>query len=227
MSVPPPPMPQQGRPPLRLSDAGDAKPAWITLLTTEHYNLQTLRAATIGEANGRASIFMGALSAGLIALGFQGTGRNAGTTVFQVLVLTSLAFLGLVSFLRCLEISIDDWEYSRRIGTLRATYAELVPDLADAMRAAAGAEQATAMFTARRQPFQMMLSVAGSIGVITGIVAGADAGVLAYGLHAPLEAVALPVGVVVGLAVVALSIRFQRARWKGAAEAHGTEFRLG
>ena len=25
---------------LRLDDAGDAKPAWITLLTTEHYNLQ-------------------------------------------------------------------------------------------------------------------------------------------------------------------------------------------
>lgn len=23
--------------PLRLTDAGDAKPAWITLLTTEHY----------------------------------------------------------------------------------------------------------------------------------------------------------------------------------------------
>ena len=37
---------------LRLSDAGDAKPAWITLLTTEHYNLQTQRAATINEANG-------------------------------------------------------------------------------------------------------------------------------------------------------------------------------
>lgn len=43
--------------PLRLADAGDAKPAWVTLLTTEHYNLQTQRAATIGEANGRASIF--------------------------------------------------------------------------------------------------------------------------------------------------------------------------
>jgi len=81
---------------LRLSDAGDAKPGWITLLTTEHFNLQTQRAATIGEANGRASIFLGALSAGLIALGFQGaaTGRTAGTTIFEVLVLSSLAFLG-------------------------------------------------------------------------------------------------------------------------------------
>jgi hypothetical protein len=57
-------------------------PAWITLLTTEHYNLQTQRAATISEANGRASVFLGAVSAGLIALGFQGAGhgRSAGTS---------------------------------------------------------------------------------------------------------------------------------------------------
>jgi hypothetical protein len=57
--------------PLRLSDAGDAKPAWITLLTTEHYNLQTERAATISEVNGRASVFLGAVSAGLIAAGLS------------------------------------------------------------------------------------------------------------------------------------------------------------
>ena len=58
---------------LRLDDAGDAKPAWITLLTTEHYNLQMQRVATISESNGRASVFLGAVSAGLIALGFWST----------------------------------------------------------------------------------------------------------------------------------------------------------
>ena len=75
---------------------GDAKPAWITLLTTEHYNLQTQRAATIGEANGRASVFLGAVSAGLIALGFHGVGhgRSAGTTIFEVLVLSPLVVPG-------------------------------------------------------------------------------------------------------------------------------------
>jgi hypothetical protein len=156
--------------PLRLSDAGDAKPAWITLLTTEHYNLQTQRAATISEANGRASIFLGALSAGLIALGFQSAaGRTAGTTIFQVLVLSSLAFLGVVTLLRCLEISIDDWLFTLRITALRAAYAQLVPELADLLLVATGAEQATAMLTVRRQPFQLMLGVAGSIGVITSV----------------------------------------------------------
>jgi len=89
--------PEPALPPhlLRLAGAGDAKPAWITLLTTEHYNLGMQRAATISEVNGRASIFIGAVSAGLIALGFEGarSRHSAGSTVFAALVLTPLLFL--------------------------------------------------------------------------------------------------------------------------------------
>jgi hypothetical protein len=202
---------------LRLNDAGDAKPAWITLLTTEHYNLQTQRAATIGEANGRASIFLGALSAGLIALGFQGAaaGGSAATTIFEALVLSSLAFLGTVTFVRCLEISIDDWQFGLRITALRAAYAQLVPEIADLLLTATGAEQAIAMLTVRRQRFQLLLSVAGSIGVITSIVAGSDIGVLTHGAGAPLGA-ALSAGTITALLAIWASVRFQRARWKGA-----------
>jgi hypothetical protein len=65
--------PPRVAPSLRLEDAGDAKPAWITLLTTEHSNLQMQRVATISESNGRACVFLGAVSAGLIALGFEST----------------------------------------------------------------------------------------------------------------------------------------------------------
>ena len=124
---------------LRLADAGDAKPAWITLLTTEHYALGMQRAATISEVNGRASIFIGAVSAGLIALGFEGAGsrHSAGSTVLAALVLTPLLFLGLVTFGRCLQIAIDDWEFSVRIMRLRAAYAQLVPELAGLLAGAA------------------------------------------------------------------------------------------
>src|ERR1700761_6172196 len=127
------PLPESVRPlphHLRLEDAGDAKPAWITLLTTEHYNLQMQRVATISESNGRASIFLGAVSAGLIALGFESTSGASplGRMVFQVLVLTPLVFLGLVAFGRCLEIAIDDWEFVTRITHLRHNYHQLVPD---------------------------------------------------------------------------------------------------
>jgi hypothetical protein len=38
----------------------------VTILATEHYNLQTARAATISETGGRASVFLGSVSAGLV-----------------------------------------------------------------------------------------------------------------------------------------------------------------
>ncbi len=43
-----------------------------TFATTEHFNLQTARAQTVSEANGRASIDLAALSSSLIALAFIG-----------------------------------------------------------------------------------------------------------------------------------------------------------
>jgi hypothetical protein len=166
-------------PNLRLEDAGDAKPAWITLLITEHYNLQVQRVATISESNGRASVFLGAVSAGLIALGFEST-RGAGPVgrmIFQVLVLTPLVFLGLVAFVRCLEIAIDDWEFVTRITRLRCTYDQLVPELAPLMSQAVADDGLVAMLSPRWQPFQKMLSVAGSVAVITSsVVVGGDAG---------------------------------------------------
>jgi hypothetical protein len=198
------------RQPLRLSDAGDAQSGWIGVLTTEHYNLAMLRIATINEANGRASVFIGALSAGLIALGFQGIGhgRSAGTTVFEMLVLSSLAFLGLVAFLRCMEVSIDDWEF----GVLRGVYAELMPELADVLTMTSWAEESAAMLSSRWQPFQKMLSVAGSVGVLTSVVFGADIGVLAYGVDASLFA-SIGTGACAGAAGAVLTGFYQHRRW--------------
>jgi len=71
------------------------------------------------------------------------------------------------------------------------------------------------MLTRRRQPFQAMLTVAGTIGIVTALVLGADVGVLVYGPTGHLGA-ALLGGAAAGLAVVVQVHRFQSARWKGA-----------
>ena len=201
-------------PSLRLEDAGDAKPAWITLLTTEHYNLQMQRVATISESNGRASVFLGAVSAGLIALGFEST-RGAGPVgrmIFQVLVLTPLVFLGLVAFARCLEIAIDDWEFVTRITRLRRTYDQLVPELAPLMSQAVADEGLVAMFSPRWQPFQKMLSVAGSVAVITSVVVGGDAGVIAFGVSRLLY-LAIAVGAAAGALALGWASWYQWRHW--------------
>ena len=43
-----------------------------TFATTEHFTLQTARSNTVSEANGRATVYLAALSSNLIALAFIG-----------------------------------------------------------------------------------------------------------------------------------------------------------
>src|ERR1039458_2581590 len=50
-------------------DSHDPRPAAVSFVTTEHFTLQGARAATIAESTGRATMFLGAVSGGLIALG--------------------------------------------------------------------------------------------------------------------------------------------------------------
>ena len=68
----------------------------VTFATTEHFNLQTARSLTISEANGRASIYLAALSGNLIALAFVGQMSRLGAAfyAFALILLPVLAFVG-------------------------------------------------------------------------------------------------------------------------------------
>ena len=69
----------------------------VSIMTTEHYNLQTGRSMTISEANGRSALFVGAVSCGLIALTFVGQIAHLGTAffVFSLVVIPTLLLMGL------------------------------------------------------------------------------------------------------------------------------------
>src|SRR3954451_1539231 len=102
-----------------------------TFATTEHFNLQTARALTVSEANGRASIYLAALSGDLIALAFVGQMSRLGAAfyAFALILLPVLAFVGVVTFLRLVQCSIEDLAYARRIALLRDFSLRLSPEL--------------------------------------------------------------------------------------------------
>jgi hypothetical protein len=103
----------------------------VTFATTEHFNLQTARAMTVSEANGRASIYLAALSSNLIALAFIGQTSRLGSAfyAFALILLPVLAYVGVVTFFRLVESSIEDLAYAHRIALLRDYYVRLSPDL--------------------------------------------------------------------------------------------------
>jgi hypothetical protein len=69
-------------------EAGDERtetephPAAVTFVTTEHFTIQGARPSTIAEATGRATMFLGAVSGGLVALGLIATAASVSTAIY-------------------------------------------------------------------------------------------------------------------------------------------------
>ena len=64
-------------------------------------------------------MFLASLSGGLVALGLMATATHVGTAfyAFGLLLLPTLAVLGLVTFQRTLQSGIEDYGYARRIAS--------------------------------------------------------------------------------------------------------------
>jgi hypothetical protein len=204
------------------ADTGDQRPAAITFATTEHFALQGARSATIAESTGRASMFLGAVSGALVALGLVATATRVGTAfyAFGLIILSTLAFVGLVTFERVLQSGIEDYGYARRIARLRAYYFDSAPELAPYLLSVPPAERLVVQGLAggRGQGFR---TVAGMVAVITAALAGSAAGLLGALLTDHSLTAALVTGAVIaGIVLIAL-MRFQRAAWQRASTAPG------
>ena len=123
---------------------GDPRPAAVTFATTEHFTLQGARAATIAESTGRASMFLMAVSGGLVvAMGLIATASRVGTAfyAFGLILLPTLTFVGLVTFQRALQSGIEDLGYARRIDLLRGYYFDEAPELTSYLMSIPGPER--------------------------------------------------------------------------------------
>jgi hypothetical protein len=179
-----------------------------TFATTEHFNLQTARALTVSEANGRASIYLAALSGNLIALAFVGQMSRLGAAfyAFALILLPVLAFVGVVTFLRLVQSSIEDIAYAHRIGLLRSFYLRESPELEPYLVVVRGTRSAAAPASA----WQLTLTAAGMVAVVNSVVVAACAGLVleAAGVHS----LAIPVaaGAVIGAGAFTLHHRHHR-----------------
>ncbi len=198
----------------------DPRPAAVTFITTEHFTLQGARAATIAEATGRATMFLGSVSGGLIALGLVATATRLGTAfyAFGLVLLPLLAFVGVVSFERTLQSGIEDWGYARRIARLRAYYFDQAPELLPYMLSVHPTERLPVLGLHRNR-WQGWRSIAGMVAVITATLAGSAAALLAAVATNHSLAAALPAGAAVGIASLWMLMRRQITVWTQASTA--------
>ena len=101
--------------------------ALITALVTEHFVLQSARSATIGEANGRASIYLGTVSSALVAFGFL---AQVATRLdpFVAAVLPALFILGEFTYIRLVDNGVESLLVLQRIQRIHGYYRDLVPE---------------------------------------------------------------------------------------------------
>ena len=193
---------------------GDARPTAISLATTEILALQGARSATIYESTGRATIFLGAVSGGLIALGLVATATRVSTAfyAFGLVLLPTLAFVGWVTFERALRTSIEDHDYSRRMSRLRAFNFDAAPELAAYMpRTTLQDRIHTGGFAGAR--WAAYRTVAGMVAVITSVLAGATAALVTAIASSHSLAASIIAGVIVALVVVAALMEYQLSVW--------------
>jgi hypothetical protein len=187
-------------------------------VTTEHFVLQGARSATIAESNGRANMFLAAVSGGLVALGLVATASRLGAAFygFGLVLLPTLTFVGLVTFQRAVQSSIEDTEYARRIALLRGFYFGHAPEIAPYLLSAAHADR----LLMQRVPgdrWQGYRTVAGMVAVITAVVAGSTAAMAAILISDHSLAAAVISGTLVALPTMVAMIRYQDSAWERAA----------
>jgi hypothetical protein len=155
------------------------------------------------------------VSGGLVALGLIATAAGLGAAfyAFGLILLPTLAFVGLVTFDRVLQSGIEDHGYARRIARLRGYYFQYAPELEGHLLSVPPRERLL-MHGLRGGWWQGFLTVAGMVGVVTAVLAGSAAGLLAAVVADRSLVAAMVAGVLVAVAALFWLMRYQRSAWE-------------
>jgi hypothetical protein len=196
----------------------DPRPAAVSFVTTEHFVLQGSRAWTITESTGRASMFLTAVSGGLVALGLVATASGIGSAfyAFALILLPTLAFVGLVTFERALQSGVEDFGYARRIALLRGFYFENAPEVTPYLLTVPEAERTRVQGLGGGR-WQGLRTVAGMVCVITCVLFASTIGLAVAVAFDHELTLSLVTGGAVALVALAALMRFQRNAWRRAA----------
>lgn len=189
--------------------------ALLSALTTEHFVLQSARGVITSEGAARATLYVGAVSSALVALGFTSELGSEAYAWFLAAVLPALVVLGEFTFVRLVEVSVEDLRYLRQIQRIRQYYATLSADAGRFFPNAGDDVGDASLFRfmglgARRM--QTLFTAATAVAAINAIITGVGIAALVRWLDAPV-AVAAVVGIAVATAFVALHLRWERRRY--------------
>jgi hypothetical protein len=186
-----------GEPPGPEASAGPLDdPRVLQILSTEHWSLLSARSLVYNESFARAGMFLTFLSASLVALAFVASAMAFDRT-FLLLASMLLAIdliIGLATFGRMLETSMDDLRAIAGMNRIRNAYVQIAPVIAPYLISGIHDDSAGVMKTYGEPEIRAgvaafihgLTTAGGMITVIDAILAAALAGVIAVILGAAL-----------------------------------------
>jgi len=128
-------------------------------------------------------------------------------------VLPALIILGIFTFVRMVETSVENMVFLRRIEAIRRYYATLDPAAAAFFASTDGPDAAAALASTgmRASAIEMLFTGASTIAAVTSILIGAGTALLLNAAGAPLSA-AVAVGIVVAFAAFGLHMLWMYRR---------------
>jgi hypothetical protein len=169
----------------------------------EHFVLESARGITVSEASSRASLYLTTLSSSLVAFGFLAQTDYA--LGFLMVVIPVIFLLGIFSYERLVEISLEDVAALEGIQRIRAVYATTLPGAARYFPRPTGPHGPNEMLPiGRRQSWVgVFFTTATMIAVVNSMVAGAGVAILVVqATSQPTQSILIGLGTAALLAVL-------------------------
>ncbi|MHA3701025.1 hypothetical protein ACXR2U_02480 [Jatrophihabitans sp. YIM 134969] len=196
-----------------IEELPDRPQALFNALMTEQFVLQSARSVTVNESSSRAALYLTTLTSTLVAFGFLS--RTAYADRYLATVMPVVVILGVFTYQRLVETSLEDIAALAAIQNIRQLYRKLVPDAADYFVVPDVASAANEMFDIgrRRTWVSLLFTVSSGIAVVNSIVAAAGVAVLVDTTHVH-PSVVMSSGAVTAVALVAAHLRYQERRYR-------------
>jgi hypothetical protein len=177
-------------------------PAFMSALVTEHFVLQGTSSSTVSESGSRVSIYLSALSSGLVAIGFaSGSRRALESLAFTVLPVVFV--LGWFTTVRLIDTSVANVVSQRKMERITRFYASLYPAGASLF------DEDGRRHGVRYGRWSFLFTMASMVIVVNSVVGGATIALtVALAIHA-----AAPVPVVAGgVLLLTLGLLYEHLR---------------
>jgi hypothetical protein len=188
----------------------------LTALTTEHFGLAGARSQAASESASRSALYLGSVSSALVGLGLTAQVSKGGEIfhVFALVALPTLFALGIFTFVRLVELGIEDFLLGRAINRIRHYYLELAGESTRYFMLSGSDDATGVMANMGMAPSrsQLYFTAAMAIAVVNAVVGGA-AVALAVGLAFETSlGIAVGVGAVAAVIALILALRYQNRR---------------